>query len=165
MLGLCADEDLRSLLTKPFICAYKPTEFPSSCEKISRESERYAPFVCTFTKHFEPSETFRSNSQTRPVSKLSIMFCRNAEKDIQGSHLGADDGMLTRKRKPDIILTSTSAIRRIMAFDGPIPDQLYERISQQPPSNFTWHDVLSPWEFELYRETLPVLPTCYGTSL
>ncbi len=103
-------------------------------------------------------------SDFRPASTLDILFCRNAEGEIHGPHVGADDNRT--KRKPDIVLTSTHAASRVFRLGThESKSHLVERLGQQPPGNFTWHEVLSAWEFKLHSKTLKIPPTPYDTPL
>ncbi len=152
----------------PFVCAYNSIEFPSSCQEISYEHERYDPFVRIFNDALHYLKDLKVEQwKYRPASKLDILFCRNAENEIHGCHVGADDSVPTKtRRKPDIFLTSSPAASRVFRLDmKESKPQLVQRLGEQPSGHFTWHDVLSAWEFRLDPKTLKTLPTSFDTAL
>lgn len=131
---------------------------------MSDEHERYEPFVCAFNEALANLKNVNvKQSDFRSASKLDILFCRNGEHEIHGSHLGAaDDRPLETKRKPGVVLTSTPTASQVFNIDW---KERKQRLGQQPPGNFTWHDVLSAWEFKLHSKELEAPPPSYGTSL
>ncbi len=133
---------------------------------MQSERGRYSPFVCTFNIALSYLKDVKvKQSNFRPASSLDILFCRNAENEIHGSYGG--DVPIKTKRKPDILLTSKPAANRTFGLDlksNPNPD-LVKRLGEQPPGHFTWHDVLSAWEFKLHSKTLNTPPESFDTAL
>ncbi|KAL1739238.1 hypothetical protein HDZ31DRAFT_77738, partial [Schizophyllum fasciatum] len=151
------DERLESTLTRMLDICNMPVILnllKKYCSKVDNERDRYGPFVELFNQALE--ELFNiavADCHYRDPDFLDIHFCRNAEREITGIHYGgAGDQDITSKRKPDVITTSYDALARVLG--GDFPARLFEEACRQPPSNFTWHDVLSAWEFKLERKEL-----------
>ncbi|KAI0758692.1 hypothetical protein C8Q74DRAFT_258925 [Fomes fomentarius] len=143
------------------------TSLAEYCQ-VDSERGRYSPFVCTFNIALSYLKDLKvKQSNFRPASSLDILFCRNAENEIHGSHVGADDDVIKTRRKPDILLTSKPAANRAFGLNmksNPNSD-IIRRLGEQPPGHFTWHDVLSAWEFKRHSKTLKNPPTSFDTAL
>ncbi|KAI0758893.1 hypothetical protein C8Q74DRAFT_1372796 [Fomes fomentarius] len=152
LLGLCANEGLHSLLDQ-------------YCAEMSDKHERHEPFVCALNEALANLKNVNvKQSDFRPASELDILFCRNADHEIHGFHLGAADNRpLETKRKPGVVLTSTPATSRVFNIDW--RERSVQRLVQLPSGDLSWHDVLSAWEFKLHSKEVEAPPPSYGTSL
>ncbi|KAI0758708.1 hypothetical protein C8Q74DRAFT_259448 [Fomes fomentarius] len=138
------------------------------CQEVSYEHERSDLFIRIFNDALHYLKDLQvEQSKFRPASTLDIIFCRNAENEIHGSHVGEDDSVpIKTRRKPDIVLTSSHAASRVFRLDmKESKPQLVQRLGEQPSGHFTWHDVLSAWEFRLDSKTLKTPPTSFDTAL
>ncbi|KAI0713709.1 hypothetical protein C8Q76DRAFT_468586 [Earliella scabrosa] len=125
----------------------------------SPERARYGPFVNAFNFALDKLRVLNikrsGRSQYRLPSDLNIMFCRNAERHMKTIH--NDD--LHTDIVPDIIITSRVAADRRL---GPnLSDkQLLSMAQEQPPTAFSWAEVLSTEEFKA-THAFAIPPTNY----
>lgn len=152
MLPVCNDPDVHQGLNK-------------YCAKVKREPERYAPFVKTFNAALTELKSVQVDGfRFRPHSKLDILFCRNAEKEIEGKHQGGFGRYdVITKRKPDILLTTFSAAEQVLGM-WPRP-KILRLATLQPPGNFHWSHGLLPCELKIYDRKLPCPKPFKDTSL